>query len=474
VRISAPDLAGLQGALAGSVLVPGSPGYESARTPALARFHHLRPQAIVRCHNADDVAETLAFARRWGVRVAPRSGGHCFAGRSSTEGIVLDVTPMHAVSVSGGRATVGAGARLGDLYDALQQHEVTIPAGCGPTVGIAGLTLGGGLGILGRKYGLTCDQLVAARVVLADGRVVDCDQHHHGELFWALRGAGGGHFGVVTSLVFSVLPAPAATRFHLTWPHAHAAAVIAAWQAWAPDAPDELNANLMLTAAGGSDRPPTVHVFGAMLADQAETVALLDQLVAWSAAEPASASHTRLPYRDLKRSLVGLGGADEDGEPERPGHVFSKSEFFRRPLPPEAITALLRNLPRGWGAGQSRALNFTPLGARTTGCPPTRPRTCTATSGSWSSTWPWSTPRPQRPREAPHGNGWRGRGLACTPGGPGACTRTSPTLTSRTGPRPTTGPTTSALFASSEPTTRRTSSGSSSRSDPPVQLRVSC
>src|SRR4029450_11374330 len=94
----------------------------------------------------------------------------------------------------------------------------------------------------------------------------------------------------------------------------------------------------------------------------AETVALLDQLVAWSAAEPASASHTRLPYRDLKRSLVGLGGADEDGEPERPGHVFSKSEFFRRPLPPEAITALLRNLPWGWGAGQSRALNFTPLG----------------------------------------------------------------------------------------------------------------
>jgi FAD/FMN-containing dehydrogenase len=362
VRISAPDLAGLQGALAGSVLVPGSPGYESARTPALARFRDIRPQAIVRCENADDVAETLALARRWGVRAAPRSGGHCFAGRSSTEGIVLDVTPMDAVSVSGATATVGAGARLGDLYDALQRHDVTIPAGCGPTVGIAGLTLGGGLGLLGRKYGLTCDRLVGARVVLADGRIVDCDADREPELFWALRGAGGGQFGVVTSLVFTVLPAPAATRFHLTWPHAHAAAVIAAWQAWAPDAPDELNANLMLTAAGGSDRPPTVHVFGAMLADQAETVALLDQLVVRSAAEPASASHTRLPYRDLKRSLVGLGGADEGGEPERPGQVFSKSEFFRRPLPPEAITALLRNLPRGWGAGQSRALNFTPLG----------------------------------------------------------------------------------------------------------------
>lgn len=112
--------------------------------------------------------------------------------------------------------------------------------GCGPTVGIAGLTLGGGLGILGRKHGLTCDHLLAVRVVLADGRIVDCDQRHHGELFWALRGAGGGHFGVVTSLVFSTLRAPAATRFHLTWPHTHAAAVIAAWQTWAPAAPDEL------------------------------------------------------------------------------------------------------------------------------------------------------------------------------------------------------------------------------------------
>ena len=362
MRISAPGLAGLRGALAGTVIVPESAGYESARKPALARFHHIRPRAIVRCENADDVAETLAFARRWGVRAAPRSGGHCFAGRSSTEGIVIDVTPMHAVSVSGGMAAVGAGARLGDLYDALQQHDLTIPAGCGPTVGIAGLTLGGGLGLLGRKHGLTCDHLVAARVVLADGRVVDCDEHHHGELFWALRGAGGGHFGVVTSLVFSTLRAPAATRFHLTWPHSHAAAVIAAWQAWAPAAPDELNANLRVTAVGDADRPPVVHLFGAMLADQAEAVELIDQLVALAGAEPAWASHTHLPYRDLKRSLVGLGGDGEDAEPDWPGQVFSKSEFFRRPLPPEAITALLRHLPRGRGACQSRELNFTPLG----------------------------------------------------------------------------------------------------------------
>jgi FAD/FMN-containing dehydrogenase len=139
---------------------------------------------------------------------------------------------MRSVAVAGQVATVGVGVRLGELYDTLAEHGLTIPAGCGPSVGIAGLTLGGGLGILGRKHGLTCDHLLGAQVVLADGRVVECGEHHDGELFWALRGAGGGHFGVVTSLVFRTLPAPAATVFHLTWPPAAAAAVVQAWQAW--------------------------------------------------------------------------------------------------------------------------------------------------------------------------------------------------------------------------------------------------
>src|SRR5438105_2923317 len=98
---------------------------------------------------------------------------------------------MDEVSVSGGTVTVGAGARLGDIYDALAAHGRTIAAGCGPTVGIAGLTLGGGLGILGRSHGLTADQVVAARAVFADGRIVDCDGDRNEDLFWALRGAGG-------------------------------------------------------------------------------------------------------------------------------------------------------------------------------------------------------------------------------------------------------------------------------------------
>jgi FAD/FMN-containing dehydrogenase len=275
---------------------------------------------------------------------------------------------MRSVSVSGSVATVGAGARLGDVYDSLDEHGLTIPAGCGPSVGIAGLTLGGGLGILGRKHGLTSDHLLGAQIVLADGRVVECDDDHDEQLFWALRGAGGGNFGVVTSLVFSTLPAPATTSFHLVWPHTHAFAVIDAWQAWAPAAPDELAASLLLTAAGDVDQPPVVNLFGAMLGTESDTAELIDELVARAGADPTSAFFKHASYRETKGYLAEHGPGDDhleetsQGQPLQQGHPFSKSEFFRRPLPVEAIAALVENLPNGRAPGHSRELDFTPWG----------------------------------------------------------------------------------------------------------------
>jgi FAD/FMN-containing dehydrogenase len=352
----APDWAALRRAIAGTVVLPGSPDYDSLRKPPIARFHDVRPRALVFCETPADVAETISLARRSGLRTAARSGGHCFAGRSSTQGIVIDVTPMRSVSVSDGAATVGAGARLGEVYDALDQHGRTIPAGCGPSVGIAGLTLGGGLGILGRRHGLTCDHLLAAQVVLADGRVVDCDDHHDPELFWGLRGAGGGNFGVVTSLVFATLVPPAATSFHLVWPHKDAAAVIQAWQAWAPTGPDELAASLLLTATGDVGQPPAVNVFGAMLGTETDAAALLDELVAQVGVDPSSAARKHMPYRETKRYLAEHGPGEE-----RPlAHSFSKSEFFGRLLPGEAIAALVHHFINGRVAGQSRELDFSP------------------------------------------------------------------------------------------------------------------
>jgi FAD/FMN-containing dehydrogenase len=359
MTITVPDWRVLREEIAGDVVLPGSPAYDAARRPALARFRDVHPRAVVRCANAADVAETIAFARRAGIAIAVRSGGHCFAGLSSGDGIVLDVGPMHAVAVEDGAATIDAGARLGAIYDALDAHGVTIPAGCGPRVGIAGLTLGGGLGILGRRHGLLCDSLLEAEVVLADGRVVDCDAERRADLFWALRGAGAAGFGVVTSLRFATVPAPAATRLKLTWPHAAAAAVAVAWQDWLPDAPDALAASLLVGAPADAAAPPMATVAGACAASEAETAALLEALVAGAGIEPSEAVLEHGSYRATKRALADTGG---EPDPLERDHVASRSEFFARPLPAGAIAALIDHVAGDRRPGEARELDFNPLG----------------------------------------------------------------------------------------------------------------
>jgi FAD/FMN-containing dehydrogenase len=363
MALSIPDWNALRDTIAGEVVRPGAAEYDLLRKPAMVRFHDLQPQAVVRCVTDADVAETVLFTRRFGLRTAIRSGGHCFAGRSSTTGVVIDLGPMRSVSVADGVVIVGAGTRLGELYDTLAAHGLTVPAGCGPTVGIAGLTLGGGLGILGRSHGLTCDQLRRARVVLADGRIVECDEQHHPDLFWGLRGAGAADIGVVTSLVFDPVPAPAATGFHLVWPHTAAVSMIEAWQAWAPDAPDALAASLFVHAGPNVDRPPEVNVFGAMLASTSDAEKLLDDLVVRTGLDPASTDLVSGSYREIKRYLVRVGermAGASDGHPVEPGPLYSKSEFFRRPLPPDVISVLVGNLVTGRSQGETRALDFSP------------------------------------------------------------------------------------------------------------------
>lgn len=145
------EFARLGSAIDGDVLVRGASSYGSLRLPARRQPWSPHPLAIVRCRRAEDVAEALSLARRLRIPVTPRSGGHCFAGRSSSAGVVVDVSPMQKVDVAGDVAMVGAGVRLGTLYDGLDRHSRTVPTGCGDTVGIAGLTLGGGIGVLGRR-----------------------------------------------------------------------------------------------------------------------------------------------------------------------------------------------------------------------------------------------------------------------------------------------------------------------------------
>ena len=333
------------------VLRPGSEAYEAARRPALARFADARPEAIARCATAADVAEALALAR--GRPLAVRSGGHCFAGRSSTGGVLIDVAPMDGVAVGDGTVRVGAGARLGRIYDALDAHGGAIAGGCGPEVGIAGLLLGGGLGVLGRTHGLTCDQLVSAEVVLADGRAVTADADSEPDLFWALRGAGGGQFGVATAFELRVVPGPRSTVFRLRWPLAQAAALLGAWQHWSPDSPDALAASLLCTRSW-------VTAFGSHAGPRAEAEALLAALP-----DPHEAAVEELPWRDTKRWLAEHG----PGEGPAGGLDFARSAFVREPLAHDVVAALTKHHADGVAAGLACELDLSPWGGAYTRVP---------------------------------------------------------------------------------------------------------
>jgi FAD/FMN-containing dehydrogenase len=353
----------LSGAVRGEVVLPASAAYDDVRKPAMARFDHVMPAAIVRCTTSADISAAIGFARRAGVQLGIRCGGHSVAGRSSTEGILVDVTPMRDISVTGEVATVGAGVRLGELYEALHEHGVTIPAGCGPSVGIAGLTLGGGIGILGRRYGLTCDRLLRAQIVLADGRVVECSESQSPDLFWALRGAGGGNFGVVTSLVFAAVPAPDPTVFRLRWPIANATALVDTWQKWAPDAPDDVDATLRLTG-GTHGEPPKVELFGAVLGDDNKTAQRLDAFLSRARLTPAAEWSRQTAYPLAKRHLNELDQHEDSsaGESNRQGHIYSKSEFFRRSLDRQTIDALVEGISREAAGALVREVAFMPWG----------------------------------------------------------------------------------------------------------------
>jgi FAD/FMN-containing dehydrogenase len=361
----APSLAALDRAIEGEVIVRDTRAYDQLPKPFNARFDPMLPLAVVRCTSAEDVAQTVSFIRRHGIESAMRSGGHSFAGRSVTRGLVIDVAPMNSVSVSQGIAKVGAGARLGEVYEGMLAEGVTIPGGSCPSVGVAGLTLGGGLGMLGRKHGITSDHLVGARIVLADGRIMECDDHHDARLFWALRGAGTGNFGVVTDLAFQAIPTPPTTIFHLTWDFSHAVAVIQAWLGWAGMAPDEIAASLVLTASGTPDEPPSVEVFGTMLGTRSDATDLLEELTARINAGPASSLLQEMSYRDSLRHWAGRAGErleDPRAQPATRSSHAIKSEFFARPLPVEAVTAVLQTFIEARMTGESRELDFSPWG----------------------------------------------------------------------------------------------------------------
>jgi FAD/FMN-containing dehydrogenase len=247
----------------GTLARPGSTSYDAVRLTQNPRYDGARPLAVLSVAGAHDVATAFAFAQDHGVRVAIRSGGHSYPGWSAGNGaLVVDVRPLDRVSLSGTTATIGAGASLVQVYDVLGTRGRGIAGGSCPTVGIAGLTQGGGVGVLTRAHGLTCDAVTAMRVVLADGRVVTASADSEPDLFWALRGGGGGHLGVVTSFTMRTFAAPTITRAFLAWPFSAAAQVVPAWLATVPSADRRLWSTLKLL--GGQAHPSGPALFASV------------------------------------------------------------------------------------------------------------------------------------------------------------------------------------------------------------------
>lgn len=357
--------------LDGTLVRPGEADWKAAHQLYNTRFDNLKPAAVAYVAHADDIRTTLAYARAHRLHLAIRNGGHSYAGWSSGNGrLILDVSKLNKVRAGGGTAVVGAGAKLIDVYRALTAKGVTIPAGSCPTVGVSGLTLGGGHGVVSRAYGLTCDSLTQATLITADGKQLIANSTTNKDLFWALRGAGNGNFGVVTELHFKTHPAPQAVTAYMSWPWSKAATVLKAWQAWGPAQPDEIWSSLHLeNHAGGT---PTVSIAAFSLGTYGELQNAVDRLADGPGGPgPASSvSLRRRSYAEAMEIYAGCSSFSTDAQCHLPGDTpgrspqgalgretyAARSDFFDRSLSAAGIQTMLKQIRSVRGGSGSIAL----------------------------------------------------------------------------------------------------------------------
>jgi FAD/FMN-containing dehydrogenase len=334
-------LTGLSQRLTGRLLRPGTPEYVSATRLYNARFDGAtRPVAVAQCATPADVAACVRFATDSGTPLHVRAGGHSYGGWSSGPGLVVDVRPMNAVHTEGPSARIGAGAQLIGVYSQLGRRGLALAAGSCPTVGITGLTLGGGVGVLTTAYGLTCDSLSSVQVVTADGRVQEVTD---GDLFWALRG-GGGSFGVVTAMTFATRPAPRVHTFFRSWDLDHGETVLGAWQHWTTTVDRRLWSTCKLLADRATGRT-RVLVAGTWIGPAAELEGQLAPLLRAVSVPPSSSQdHTR-SYADAMLFEAGCSGLSPTSctaqalSPSKREPFAATSVILAEPLTEPALTS---------------------------------------------------------------------------------------------------------------------------------------
>jgi FAD/FMN-containing dehydrogenase len=332
----------LREVFSGELIVPGDPSYDQARSVFNAMIDR-RPAMIARCATTADVAAAVGFARESGLVVAVRSGGHSVAGLSVCEGgIVIDLRGLNTIEVdpTAKTARAGGGVLWGELDAATQAHGFHTPGGRVTTTGIGGFTTGGGYGWSSSKHGLTCDNLISAEVVLADGSVVTASERENEDLFWAIRG-GGGNFGIVTEFELRLHElGPTVLAGLALWALDRAPEVLRAWRDYVDEAPDELSTACVVVTA-----PPEEFVPDHLKGQQALGMA------AMYVGDPEEGADVVRPLKDLQPDVDHIQPMPYTAfqaalDPLAPKGVRSywRGEYMRS-LPDEAIDTFLQHAP---------------------------------------------------------------------------------------------------------------------------------
>ncbi|WP_137991008.1 FAD-binding oxidoreductase [Streptomyces vilmorinianum] len=328
---------------------PGGQDYPAHATADNQRYVAIRPAGVLSCATENDVRAAMRWAAKHGVPFAPRSGGHNYAGHSTTTGLVVSLRPMNQVTPKGHRLRLGGGATNSDVY-AAREADLYFPGGRCPGVGVAGLTLGGGLGFNDRKWGLTCDRLVETRLVLADGTRVRAAEDENADLFWACRGGAGGNFGINTAFVFDAVPVGRlrATVFDLSFALTAARPVVAEVQSiLADDRACDLDVRVGFKHAG--DGTTVLWLLGQRIGDEDALRRVLAPLLAL---RPTRAFIEERGFWSAQDYLMETPGTKDC--------YASKSLVPQRWLSAEAVTDIAE-WARSWRPGPTGATGYVTL-----------------------------------------------------------------------------------------------------------------
>lgn len=335
--------------LTGRVIYPGDPAWDFARQGFCQRadYDGNTPQAVVYAQTVEDVKNAIRFAQANHVPFAVRSGGHSFEGYSSMAkgGVILDMSDIEYVRTSSrsNTAAIGAGIDMLELSERLGDSGKFIPLATGPSVGLGGFVQGGGFGFSSRLVGLACDNLLEAEVVTADCQVLRANNDQNSDLFWALRGGGGGNFGVVTECVFNTYDVVLVSIFKLEWTWDRLEDVVDAWQHWFPQLDNGYSLLLSLTLDG------KVTLYGQLTAPPDQLGRVSADLVPMLELSPFSVSTQILPYVIAARLFFGADLMNPQWAIRQHGdeQLFkSSSAIAFQPFPRQAIKELKSCLDR--------------------------------------------------------------------------------------------------------------------------------